>query len=89
MGTRSSHPKSRYIFWGVSLITLHLYLRSYCPFVVMEKGIQFPAEVHPLVVAHITMDNITPTHILGGLNEFQWVKTENMKLEGERVMEGN
>lgn len=55
----------------------------------MEKGIQFPAEVYPLVVVHIPMDSITPTHILGGLNEFQWVKTENMKLEGEKVMEEN
>lgn len=56
---------------------------------VMEKGIQFPAEVYPLVFAHIPMDSITPTHILGGLSEFQWVKTENMKLEREKVMEEN
>lgn len=55
----------------------------------MEKGIQLPAEVHPLVVAHIPVDSIIPTHILGGLSEFQWVKTENMKLEGEKVMEKN
>lgn len=55
----------------------------------MEKGIQFLAEVHPLVVANIPMDNITPIHILGELSEFQWVKTENMELEGENVMEEN